>query len=69
MAAVCAFDFCIRPRSALTMTPNATEATMIAIVDRMRFVDEFISVEAPLMRVSLCDWAAACRRMAWRRFR
>src|SRR5258708_1471815 len=53
IAADWAFEVGIRPRSALTTTPNATEAKMIAIVDRMRLVDGFISVEAPLIRVSL----------------
>src|SRR5438874_12237920 len=38
----CALEFFIRPRSALTTTPNATEAMMIAIVDKRRLVDEFI---------------------------
>src|SRR5207253_11066702 len=34
----CAFDFFIMPRSALRTIPNATDAMMIAIVDRMRLV-------------------------------
>src|SRR5436853_3542740 len=38
----CAFELFIIPRSALSTTPKATEAMMIAIVDRMRLVDEFI---------------------------
>jgi hypothetical protein len=46
----CASEGRIRPRSALMTTPNATEAMMIAIVDRMRLVDGFISVAAPLRR-------------------
>src|SRR5215211_1787727 len=32
----------IRPRSALTRMPNATDAMTIAIVERMRLVDAFI---------------------------
>src|ERR1051325_10639472 len=43
ISGVCAFDFRIRPRSALMITPNATDAMMIAIVDRMRLVDEFMT--------------------------
>ena len=43
IVAVCALDFCIRPTSALMMMPNATDATMIAMVDRMRLVREFIA--------------------------
>ena len=38
----CAFEFFIMPRSALRTMPNATEAMMIAIVDKMRLVDGFI---------------------------
>src|SRR3954447_3503627 len=49
----CAFEVRIRPRSALMTTPNATEAMMIAIVDRMRLVDEFITVGAPLLLVNI----------------
>src|SRR5581483_11879866 len=43
----CAFDFRIRPRSALMTTPKTTDAMTIAIVDRMRLVREFINVAAP----------------------
>src|SRR5436305_7693453 len=50
MADDCACEGRIRPRSALMTTPNATEAMMIAIVDRMRLVVEFMTVEAPLKR-------------------
>src|SRR5216684_15015 len=53
IAADCAFEVRIRPRSALMTTPNATEAMMIAIVDRMRLVDGFIWVDAPLLLVIL----------------
>jgi hypothetical protein len=38
-AVCCAFDLRIMPRSALMITPKATEAMMIASVDRMRLVD------------------------------
>jgi hypothetical protein len=34
----CAFDAFMKPRSALSTTPKATEAMMIAIVDRIRLV-------------------------------
>src|SRR3954447_4870678 len=47
----CACEGRIRPRSALMTTPNATEAMMIAIVDRMRLVVGFMTVEAPLLRL------------------
>src|ERR1051325_1468500 len=53
-AAVCtgvvvwALDCRINPRSAVRITPKATEAMMIAIVDRMRLVDEFMTSLAPL---------------------
>ena len=40
----CAFDFFISPRSALRTTPNATDAMTIAMVDKIRLVDEFIGV-------------------------
>ena len=50
MAADWACDGRIMPRSALMRTPNATEAMMIAIVDRMRLVVGFMTVAAPLMR-------------------
>src|SRR5205823_3719532 len=36
---VCAFDLRMRPRSALMMIPNATDAMMMAIIDKTRFVD------------------------------
>src|SRR5437016_1148590 len=42
MGDVCALDFFISPRSALTTMPKATEAMMMATVDRMRLVDWFI---------------------------
>ena len=45
----CAFDFRIRPRSALTTMPNATDAMTIARVDKMRFVVEFIIFECSLL--------------------
>jgi hypothetical protein len=42
IGADCAFDLRIRPRSALITMPNAAEAMMIATVDKMRFVREFM---------------------------
>src|SRR5207253_11495636 len=47
MVADCACDFCISPRSALIRTPKATDAITIAIVDRMRFIDEFMVIGFP----------------------
>src|SRR5256885_4438972 len=44
----CAFEFFIMPRSALSTMPKATDAMMMAIVDKMRLVDEFIWGVAPL---------------------
>src|SRR6266852_1337926 len=38
----CAFDAFMKPRSALSTTPKATEAMMIAIVDRIRLVVGFM---------------------------
>ena len=46
--AVWAWDCRINPRSAVRTTPKATDAMMIASVDRMRFVDEFMTSLAPL---------------------
>src|SRR5438045_3361422 len=42
-----ACDFCIIPRSALISTPNATEATMIAAVDKVRLFEWFMVVNTP----------------------
>src|SRR5205807_7475114 len=81
MADDCACEGRIRPRSALMTTPKATEAMMIAIVDRMRLVVGFMTVEAPLKRSidigggPFCTAAldvpagAAWRRMCLRRTR
>src|SRR5260370_35059206 len=44
----CAFDFRIRPRAALTTMPNATDAIMLARVDKMRLVIEFMAVDCSL---------------------
>src|SRR5256885_10733214 len=46
--AVCALDCRINPRSAVRTTPKATEAMMIASVDRMRLVEAFMTSLAPL---------------------
>src|ERR1700740_190830 len=56
-AAVCtgvvvwALDCRINPRSAVRITPKATEAMMIAIVDKMRLVDGFMTSLAPLTAI------------------
>src|SRR5438105_10518571 len=44
----CAFDFRIRPRSALMTMPNATDAMMIAMVDKIRLVRGFMMFECSL---------------------
>src|SRR5947209_12302154 len=65
MADDCACEGRIRPRSALMTTPKATEAMMIAIVDRMRLVVGFMTVEAPLKRS--IDWRRAILHRCVRR--
>src|ERR1700693_854154 len=46
----CAFDLRITPRSALMITPKATDAMMIAIIERILLLREFMGFEAPF------DW-------------
>src|ERR1700680_3146842 len=46
----CAFDLRITPRSELMITPKATDAMMIAIIERKRLLREFMGFDAPL------DW-------------
>ena len=45
----CACDLRITPRSALMITPKATEAMTIAIMERMRLLREFMGLDAPSM--------------------
>ena len=45
----CAFDLRITPRSALMITPKATEAMTIAIMERTRLLREFMGLDAPSM--------------------
>src|SRR5438477_414414 len=46
----CALDLRITPRSALMITPKATDAMMIAIIERIRLLREFMGSKAPF------DW-------------
>src|SRR5581483_4151891 len=43
----CACELRIRPRSALMITPNATEAMTMAMVDKIRFVDAVMTIRTP----------------------
>src|SRR5438874_13787306 len=57
-----ACDWRMKPRSALIAMPNAIEAIAIAIVERMRLVDEFMGFLAPCCRSYGLVWIRVQRR-------